>query len=154
LAQGGRLIDVERFDLERFVAAQEGVYPLALAELRRGRKESHWMWFVFPQIAGLGRSPTAVRYAIAPIAEARAYLADELLGPRLNQCALAVLGHSNLGAEAIFGPVDAVKLRSSMTLFEKAATVAAPGRFGAVLDTFYGGERDPATLAILAGAAT
>jgi uncharacterized protein (DUF1810 family) len=137
------------YDLERFVAAQAGVYPRALAELKEGRKESHWMWFVFPQIAGLGRSPTAILYAIAAAAEARAYLAHPLLGPRLGECVEAVLAHEDKSAEAIFGPIEAVKLRSSMTLF--AAVASEPNRFARVIDTFHNGERDPATLAILAG---
>jgi uncharacterized protein (DUF1810 family) len=137
------------FDLERFVAAQDGVYSQALAELRGGRKESHWMWFVFPQLAGLGRSPTAVFYAIESLAEARSYLADDLLGPRLAECTAAVLAHRGLAAEAIFGTVDAIKFRSSMTLFEAARGDAA--LFAAALDAFYGGARDPATLALLDG---
>ena len=141
----------ESFDLERFVAAQGPVYGQALAELRRGRKESHWMWFVFPQLAGLGRSPTAIFYAIASAAEARAYLAHPLLGPRLGECVDAVLGHSDLSGEAIFGSIDAVKLRSSMTLFEAVAD--EPDRFAGVIDTFHNGERDPATLALLAAQA-
>ena len=132
------------FDLERFVAAQAGVYGEALAELGRGRKQSHWMWFVFPQIAGLGRSETARYYAIPSLGEARAYLGHELLGPRLLECTEAVLGHRDRPAEAIFGPVDAVKFRSSMTLFEAAGGEGGP--FGAALDAFYGGIRDPATL--------
>lgn len=133
--------------LERFVAAQEGVYPRALAELRRGRKESHWMWFVFPQIAGLGTSPTARRYAIASADEARAFLAHPLLGARLRDCTAAILAHRERGAEAIFGPVDAMKLRSSMTLFEAVADDPAP--FAAALSAFHGGERDAATLRLI-----
>ena len=133
------------FDLERFIAAQGPVYGQALAELRRGRKESHWMWFVFPQIAGLGRSPTAVRYAIASLAEARAYLAHPLLGPRLVESTEALLVHRGRGAEAILGAIDAVKLCSSMTLFEAAAEGAARKVFAACLDAFCGGARDPAT---------
>jgi uncharacterized protein (DUF1810 family) len=136
-------------ELERFVAAQEGVYPRALAELSQGRKASHWMWFVFPQIAGLGRSATARFYAIGSAAEARAYLAHPLLGPRLRACAEAVLVHRDRGAEAILGAVDALKLRSSMTLFEAAAEDPAP--FAAVLDGFFAGERDAATLGLLDG---
>jgi len=136
-------------DLERFVAAQEGAYSDALAELRRGRKQSHWMWFVFPQIAGLGRSATARFYAIASAAEGRAYLAHPLLGPRLRESAAAILVHRSDGAEAILGPIDAIKLRSSMTLFEAVAGDPAP--FAAVLDAFFGGERDPATLSLLDG---
>jgi uncharacterized protein (DUF1810 family) len=137
------------FDLERFVAAQQGIYPQALAELKRGRKQSHWMWFVFPQLAGLGRSETARFYAIASAEEARAYLAHPLLGARLRECAAAVLAHRGRGAEAIFGPVDAVKLKSSMTLF--AAVAAGPAPFAAMLDAFFGGERDAATLALVDG---
>ena len=135
------------FDLERFVAAQAGVYGEALAELERGRKQSHWMWFVFPQIEGLGRSETARYYAIASLAEARAYLDHPLLGPRLLQCTRTVLGHRDRPAEAIFGSVDAVKFRSSMTLFETAA--GDPGPFAAALEALYAGARDPATLARL-----
>jgi uncharacterized protein (DUF1810 family) len=132
------------FDLDRFVKAQAGVYARALAELERGRKESHWMWFVFPQLAGLGRSETARFYAIGSAAEARAYLAHPLLGPRLGQCTEAVLAHRGRAAEAIFGAVDALKFRSSMTLFE--AVAAAPEPFGEALAAFYGGARDEATL--------
>ena len=132
------------FDLERFVTAQDGVYDRALAELRQGRKQSHWMWFVFPQIAGLGRSSTAMFYAIGSLAEARAYLGHPLLGPRLAECTEAALAYRGRAAEAIFGPVDALKFRSSMTLFEAAADEPAP--FDDALDAFYGGERDPATL--------
>jgi uncharacterized protein (DUF1810 family) len=134
-------------DLARFVAAQAGVYERALAELRRGRKESHWMWFVFPQIAGLGSSPTARLYAIASADEARAFLAHPLLGARLRDCTAAILTHRERGAEAIFGAVDAMKLRSSMTLFEAVADDPAP--FAAALGAFHGGERDAATLRLL-----
>jgi uncharacterized protein (DUF1810 family) len=137
------------FDLNRFVAAQEGIYPQALAELRAGRKRSHWMWFVFPQLAGLGRSPIAIFYAIASAGEARAYLAHPLLGPRLRECTEAVLAHRGRSPEAIFGVVDAMKLRSSMTLFE--AMAAEPAPFAAILDGFFAGERDPATLELLRG---
>jgi len=134
------------FDLNRFVRAQAPVYAQALAELRDGRKQSHWMWFVFPQIAGLGRSPTAVRYAIASAGEALAYLAHDLLGPRLGECTRAVLAHRGRSAESIFGPVDAIKLRSSMTLFEAAAQGEAGSLFSDCLDAFFAGSRDPATL--------
>jgi len=136
-------------DLERFVAAQQGIYPQALAELQSGRKQSHWMWFVFPQLAGLGRSATARFYAIASAAEARAYLDHPLLGARLRESAAAILVHRAARAEAILGPIDAIKLRSSMTLFE--AVAADPAPFAAVLDAFFGGERDPATLSLLDG---
>jgi uncharacterized protein (DUF1810 family) len=137
------------FDLERFVTAQQGIYDQALAELRQGRKQSHWMWFVFPQIAGLGVSAMARRYAISGSDEARAYLAHPLLGPRLLACTEAVLAHRIGSAEAIFGAIDAIKLRSSMTLFE--AVAAEPAPFAAVLEAFYRGARDPATLSRLDG---
>jgi uncharacterized protein (DUF1810 family) len=134
------------FGLERFVEAQRPVYAAALAELKRGRKESHWMWFVFPQIAGLGRSAAAQHYGIGSLAEARAYLAHPLLGPRLRECCQAVL-RNDVAAEALFGPVDAMKFRSSMTLFERAD----PGEeaFAQCLDRFFGGERNQATLRLL-----
>ena len=135
------------WELERFVEAQQRSYKLALAELRRGAKESHWMWFVFPQIAGLGFSPTAQYYAIASADEARAYLAHPLLGARLRESTEAVLAHRDKSAEAVFGSTDAMKLRSSMTLFEAASKDAGP--FGEALDAFYGGERDARTLALL-----
>jgi uncharacterized protein (DUF1810 family) len=130
-------------DLDRFVAAQEGVHAGAMAELRRGRKTGHWMWFEFPQLAGLGRSEVSRFYAIASLDEARAYLAHPVLGPRLREAAEAVLASGARDAEAVVGPVDALKLRSSMTLFLRAA----PGGtlFQAVLDRFYGGALDPAT---------
>jgi len=137
------------FDLERFVAAQAQVYSQVLAELKAGRKQSHWMWFVFPQLAGLGRSPTAVYYAIASADEARAYLAHPMLGPRLLECTRAVLAHRGQKAESIFGAVDAMKLRSSMTLFE--AVAANPAPFASLLAYFFGTERDPATLSLLDG---
>ncbi|TFL19860.1 DUF1810 domain-containing protein [Jannaschia formosa] len=131
-------------DLSRFHDAQADTYATALAELRAGRKRSHWMWFVFPQVAGLGRSPTARHYAIADLAEARAFLADPVLGPRLEQAARALLAHAP-PAEAILGGIDAMKLRSSMTLFREAgADFAQP-----VLDRFFGGDPDPATLDLL-----
>jgi len=140
---------MSEYDLDRFVFAQADLYSQALAELRAGRKQSHWMWFVFPQIAGLGRSPTAMFYAIASAAEARAYLAHPLLGARLVECIQAILAHRHRSAEAIFSPVDAMKLRSSMTLFEAVAGDPAP--FAAVLDTFFDAGRDPATLKLLDG---
>lgn len=133
-------------DLDRFVAAQASTHDRALAELRAGRKASHWMWFVFPQIAGLGRSDTARFYAIRDRAEARAYLAHPLLGPRLHAATAAAIAAPG-DAEAIFGGIDAIKLRSSMTLFAEAAD--DPAAFEAALDRFFGGERDPATLALL-----
>src|SRR6185312_787102 len=135
------------FDLQRFVDAQARVYDTVLGELRDGRKRSHWMWFVFPQLRGLGNSPTAVRFAISSIDEARAYLAHELLGPRLRECAGLVAQIEGRAAEEIFGWPDDMKLRSSMTLFAHASDDNAD--FIAVLQKFYGGEEDPATLARL-----
>jgi uncharacterized protein (DUF1810 family) len=131
-------------DLGRFVGAQDGVYDQALAELTAGSKRSHWMWFVFPQIAGLGRTATAQKYAIADLAEARAYLAHPVLGPRLTECAQALLRVQGRTAEQILGTPDDLKLRSSMTLFAHAAD--DPAVFRAVLDRYYGGEDDPLTL--------
>lgn len=129
---------------ERFVEAQRPKYEQVLAELRAGTKRSHWMWFIFPQIAGLGRSPTAQAYAIAGEAEARAYLAHPVLGPRLRECTDAMLDWAGRkSAEAILGPIDALKFRSSMTLFEAAGGGA---RFGEAIGAFYGGERDRLTL--------
>lgn len=131
------------FDLERFVTAQVLAYDGALAELRRGRKTGHWIWFVFPQIAGLGRSEMSQRYAIASLEEARAYLAHPVLGARLRECAEALRAHRGRSAESILGPIDAVKVRSSMTLFHRAAPDDPV--FRAVLDAFYDGRTDPAT---------
>ncbi len=130
-------------DLQRFVSAQAGCYDSVLAELRAGSKRSHWMWFVFPQIRGLGRSPTAQHYAIDSLQEARDYLAHPVLGPRLRECAALVAGTTDRSAEQIFGAIDAMKLRSSMTLFHHAD----PGEdtFTRVLDQFFGGQPDPAT---------
>ena len=135
--------------LARFVAAQEGVYPQALAELRAGIKRTHWMWFVFPQLAGLGSSAMAQRYAIGSLAEARAYLAHPLLGARLRECTAATLAHAGASAETIFGPIDAIKLRSSMTLFALAGAAGDP--FDACLAAFFAGAEDSATLRLLAG---
>ena len=135
------------FDLTRFVQAQAGVYDVVLDELRAGRMRSHWMWFVFPQLRGLGRSPTAVRFSISSLDEARAYLAHELLGPRLRESARLVAAIDGRTAEEIFGSPDDMKLRSSMTLFARAAD--DNGDFVAVLEKFYGGDEDPATLALL-----
>jgi uncharacterized protein (DUF1810 family) len=133
------------YDLQRFVAAQDAgaKYEQATAELRRGRKTSHWMWFVFPQIAGLGHSPVARMYAISGLAEAQAYLAHPVLGPRLAECAAIVGGLSGRTAEQIFGGIDALKLRSSMTLFLRAAPDQPV--FRQVLDQYFGGKPDPAT---------
>ena len=135
------------YDLRRFVDAQERIYETVIDELAAGRKRSHWMWFVFPQLRGLGSSPTAVRFGISSSDEARAYLAHELLGPRLRECARLVTRIDGLSAEEIFGWPDDIKLRSSMTLFARAAADNAD--FVAVLEKYYGGEEDPATLARL-----
>ncbi|MCJ2122944.1 DUF1810 domain-containing protein [Methylobacterium sp. J-077] len=137
----------EPYHLDRFVAAQEGVYERALAELRAGEKRSHWMWFIFPQIAGLGSSLMAQRYAIGSRDEATAYLAHPVLGPRLRACTEAVNGVTGRSAHAIFGAPDDMKFRSSMTLFARAAPDAPP--FAAALAKYFGGEPDPLTLAKL-----
>lgn len=133
------------YDLERFVTAQDqgGTYDAALAELRRGRKTGHWMWFVFPQIAGLGLSPTSQHYAISSLDEARAYLAHPVLGPRLLTCARTVADRKESAAQ-LLGGIDAQKLRSSMTLYGRAD----PGEpvFAAVLARCFDGAEDPATL--------
>jgi uncharacterized protein (DUF1810 family) len=136
-------------DLQRFIAAQDGVYADALAELRAGRKRTHWMWFVFPQLAGLGSSATAQRYGIASLDEARAYLDDPVLGPRLRECAAAMLAADGTSATEILGYPDDLKLRSSMTLFARAA--GDPAVFQAVLDRYYDGP-DTRTLDLLADA--
>lgn len=137
------------FDLQRFVDAQDsgGAYARALDELRRGRKTSHWMWFVFPQIAGLGLSAMSRRYSISGMAEARAYLAHPVLGPRLRECAQALLGHDGASAEQVLGGVDAQKLRSSMTLFHRADPDEP--LWAQVLDRFFHGAADDATDEIL-----
>jgi len=131
--------------LEHFVQAQDagGTYQRAVAELRQGRKVSHWMWFVFPQIAGLGQSPTSKRFAIGSLEQARAYLRHPVLGPRLRECASILAGQQGRSAHQIFGDVDAQKLRSSMTLFARAAPDEAV--FTEVLDQYYDGMPDPAT---------
>ena len=132
------------YDLARFVAAQDPVYDRVRAELRRGRKASHWMWFVFPQVAGLGSSPTARHFAISGPDEARAYLAHPVLGPRLTECAELAAAVPRGGAAEVFGPPDDLKLRSSMTLFAHVAPDDPV--FAAVLDRYFDGEPDPQTL--------
>jgi uncharacterized protein (DUF1810 family) len=133
--------------LDRFVTAQEPVYDLALAELRQGAKHSHWMWYIFPQIAGLGRSENARRYAIADRDEAEAYLAHDLLGRRLAECTDVMLGWaSERSAQIILGPLDSLKFASSMTLFEAAG---GGTRYAKALDAFFGGVRDRRTLELL-----
>lgn len=135
--------------LERFVTAQALVMDRVLDELRAGAKQSHWMWFIFPQIAGLGRSETARFYAITDKAEARGYLAHPVLGPRLAECTDAMLAWvGRRSAEAILGPIDAMKFKSAMTLFEAAG---GDMRFAQALDGFCEGQRDEQTLALLAG---
>ncbi|HTJ32843.1 MAG TPA: DUF1810 domain-containing protein [Dactylosporangium sp.] len=132
------------YQLSRFVQAQEYVYAEALAELRRARKTGHWMWFVFPQVAGLGLSSMSQRYAIGSLDEARAYLQHPVLGPRLLECADALLADTEHTAEAILGSIDAIKLRSSMTLFAHADPVE--NRFSRVLDRYFDGLEDAETL--------
>jgi uncharacterized protein (DUF1810 family) len=135
------------YDLQRFVDAQAGVYDTVLDELRTGRKRSHWIWFVFPQIAGLGSSPTSLRYAISSLAEAQAYLRHEVLGPRLRECARLVNGIEGNSIEQIFGWPDNLKVRSSMTLFARATN--DNDEFVTLLAMYYNGEEDPATVACL-----
>ncbi|MGA8358711.1 MAG: DUF1810 domain-containing protein [Xanthobacteraceae bacterium] len=132
------------FDLNRFVDAQASVYQRVLTELRGGRKASHWMWFIFPQIKGLGSSPMAKKYAIASRAEAQAYLDHPVLGSRLRECARLVTAVPDRSVEEILGYPDNLKFRSSMTLF--AAVAADTKDFTDALDKFYGGKADPATL--------
>jgi uncharacterized protein (DUF1810 family) len=144
--------DRDPYRLERFVAAQDrgGTYERAVAELRAGAKVSHWMWFVFPQVAGLGMSAMAREFAISSVPEARAYLAHPVLGPRLRECVRIVADTEGGTAERIFGPVDAMKLRSSMTLFEAADPVQADRNvFRAVLAKYFDSIPDDATLARL-----
>lgn len=141
------------FDLERFVSAQDrnGTYAAALAELRAGHKRGHWMWFVFPQVAGLGRSGMAEHFAVSGLAEARAYLEHPVLGPRLVECARALTALPDTDPVRVMGQhVDAMKLRSSMTLFGRAATEPdTQDAFRSVLEQYYAGDEDPATLALL-----
>jgi uncharacterized protein (DUF1810 family) len=141
------LQEADPFDLQRFVDAQDRVYLAVLSELVSGRKESHWMWFVFPQIAGLGQSPTAIKFAISSPEEASAFLSHPVLGPRLSECAALTLSVEGRTARQIFGPIDEMKFRSSMTLFARIAPEAAV--FRQCLDKYFGGAPDPATLAKL-----
>ncbi|HET6617286.1 MAG TPA: DUF1810 domain-containing protein [Gemmatimonadota bacterium] len=137
------------FDLERFVTAQESDFERALTEIRSGRKRTHWMWYVFPQVEGLGSSPTSSRYSIKSLEEARAYLAHPLLGPRLLAIAEAALAVEDRSAKDVFGSPDDLKLRSSATLF---ARVSLPGSvFDRLIDKYFGGERDTRTLQLLGG---
>ena len=143
----------DAYDLDRFVTAQDPVWDRVRAELRRGRKSSHWMWFVFPQIAGLGSSPTARAYALSGLGEARAYLAHPVLGPRLREAAQLAAEVPSGTASEVFGYPDDLKLRSSVTLFARAAGTAddAAGAavFTAVLDRYFDGDPDPRTLDLL-----
>ncbi len=141
------MADADPFDLQRFVDAQAGDYAQALAELRAGHKRSHWIWYVLPQIAGLGRSALSQRYGIGSLAEARAYLAHPLLGARLRECVAALNTHrGQRSAVQVLGGIDATKCRSCLTLFDAAAGGTEP-LFTDALDAFFDGERDPATLA-------
>jgi uncharacterized protein (DUF1810 family) len=135
------------YDLERFVAAQRHVYTQVVDELRRGRKAGHWIWFIFPQIAGLGSSPTSRQFAIASLYEARAYLAHPVLGTRLLECADLLLAVQGRSAAEVLGSLDSIKVRSSMTLFHRAAPEEPV--FGQVLARYYEGGPDPATDSLL-----
>ncbi|HNV03649.1 MAG TPA: DUF1810 domain-containing protein [Vicinamibacterales bacterium] len=136
------------YNLSRFVRAQEDAYPKALSELRRGRKRTHWMWYIFPQIEGLGASPTSREYSIKSLAEARAYLAHPVLGPRLIECAEAVLGVEGRSAAEILGFPDDLKLRSSATLFARVSPSGSV--FESILQKYFAGGPDAATLRLLA----
>ena len=139
----------DRFDLQRFIDAQQGVIETALAEIRDGQKRTHWMWFVFPQLAQLGRSEAAKFYGLASLDEARAYLSHDLLGPRLRESVEAILGlPRGRSADQIFGSTDAMKLRSSLTLFDR---LEPDGTSAEALLNFFGGQRDELTLALLNG---
>ena len=137
----------DRFHLQRFVDAQRLVYAAVLSELRAGRKRSHWMWFIFPQLAGLGHSRTSRTFAVSSLAEAVAYLADPTLGPRLRECAALVAGIEGRSIAEIFGYPDDLKFHSSMTLFAQAAPQEPV--FAMCLQKYFGGRPDPQTLALL-----
>jgi uncharacterized protein (DUF1810 family) len=142
------LTAIDPFDLERFVTAQAAVFPAVLAELKAGRKRSHWMWFVFPQLRGLGHSAMAGFYGIASLDEARAYLAHPLLGPRLDLCTRTVLDLQDGSLHRIFGSPDDMKFQSSMTLFARAVA-DQPSPFHQALDRWCGGSLDAQTLRLL-----
>ncbi|HWI85406.1 MAG TPA: DUF1810 domain-containing protein [Sphingomonas sp.] len=135
------------FDLDRFLKAQEEDYDTALDELRSGRKRTHWIWYIFPQIAGLGRSPTAQHYAIRSLEEARAYLQHPILGARLHESLKVLQLLSATSADEVFGPLDAIKFRSSLTLFAEAD--AGDAIVAAALDRWFAGEKDEATIDLL-----
>ena len=137
---------IDRFDLQRFVSAQESIYPSALAEIRNGQKRGHWMWFIFPQLAGLGHSAMAQHYGIGSLEEARAYLAHPLLGARYRECVESLQDLPPTTAEIVFGGIDAIKLRSSLTLFAEAS---GEPLFDAALERWFDGDRDPRTMAML-----
>ncbi len=134
-----------------FLAAQEPIYANVRAELRAGDKRTHWMWFIFPQLTALGRSATAQRFGLDDLAAARAYLAHPVLGARLRECVEIVIGVEGRSAREIFGEVDALKFRSSLTLFEAAAEPAAAALFTKALTRYYAGSRDPLTLSHISG---
>ena len=137
----------EPFNLERFVTAQEDVYPDVVRELRNGRKRTHWMWYIFPQIAGLGRSPTSHFYAVKSEEEARCYLDHPVLGKRIKECTAIVLTGDERFAEKVFGQPDTMKFHSSLTLF---AYISEPGSvFDQALEKFFNGQPDPLTIALL-----
>jgi len=142
-------MEEDPFDLQRFVAAQDPVIDTVRAELRAGRKQTHWMWFVFPQLAALGHSTMARRYGLASLAQARAYWAHPVLGPRLRECCELLLEAGESDIHAILGAPDDLKFRSCLTLFERAAPQEPV--FGACLARFYGAEPDPRTLALCGG---
>jgi len=144
---GPALFVTDPFDLQRFLDAQETTYSQALAELKNGCKESHWMWFIFPQIAGLGLSATSIRYAISGLPETRAYLGHKILGDRLRSCCEALLDLQGLSPEVVLGSIDAKKLRSSLTLFNE---VSSESIFQDLLHKYYDGQADHATLELIA----
>lgn len=137
----------DKFNLNRFLDAQENSYTTALNELRSGRKRSHWIWYVFPQLKGLGRSPSSEFYGLAGLAEAAAYLAHSLLGQRLREATNAMLTHKSLTAASVLGELDALKFKSCLTLFSLATPYEQI--FTTALEHFFDGERDPKTLALL-----
>jgi len=139
------------FDLDRFVTAQSAVYADVIAELMQGRKQSHWMWFIFPQLIGLGTSSTAIHFSLLSEAEAQAYIAHPILGRRLQECTEILLQLQHKSAVDIFGQIDAMKLRSSMTLFDQ---VQGCGIFMSVLEQYFHGQRDQKTLALLESASS
>jgi uncharacterized protein (DUF1810 family) len=145
-AKGRRMVNME-FDLMRFVDAQAPLYAQVISELKSGKKRSHWMWYIFPQIAGLGFSIMSQRFAIGSKEEAKAYRDHPLLGPRLVECTEAMMAHRELSAHAILGSPDDMKFKSSMTLFEAVSEKGSP--FGRALDQFYNGQRDEKTLSLL-----